>query len=123
MRSVISRCPVCGEEMTVSCLECHGCGSELRGQFALGSLYRLNPEQTRFVEALLKNRANVLKAAEELSMPYAAARGKLEEVMTALGFAVTPEEVLAPERRREILDQLAQGKLTADEAAKQLKGK
>lgn len=123
MRTVIDRCPVCGEEMTVSRLECHGCGSELHGQFALGSLYRLNAEQTRFVEVLLKNRANVLKAAEELAIPYAAARGRLEEVMTTLGFAVTPEETLAPEKRREILDQLAQGKLTADEAAKLLKGK
>ena len=123
MRTEIDRCPVCGERMTVSRLECHGCGSELHVQLSLGGLYRLNPEQTRFVEVLLKNRANVLKAAEELTIPYAAARGRLEEVMTALGFAVTPEETLAPERRREILDQLAQGKLTADEAAKLLKGK
>ncbi len=123
MRPVIDRCPVCGEEMTVSRLECHGCGSELHGQFALGSLYRLNPEQTRFVEVLLKNRANVLKAAEELAIPYAAARGRLDEVMSTLGYAVTPEEGLAPEKRREILDQLAQGKLTADEAAKLLRGK
>jgi hypothetical protein len=123
MHTVIDRCPVCGEQMTVSRLECHGCGSELHGQFSLGTLYRLSPEQTRFVEVLLKNRANVLKAAEELAIPYAAARGRLEEVMTSLGFTVTPEETLAPERRREILDQLAQGKLTADEAAKLLKGK
>jgi len=123
MHSVMGRCPVCGEEMQVTRLECRACGSELHGAFSLGRLYQLNPDQIRFVEVLLKNRANVLKAAEELAIPYASARGRLEDVMTALGFPVTPEETLAPEKRREILDQLAQGKLTADEAAKLLKGK
>lgn len=120
---VMGRCPVCGEEMLVSRLECHGCGSELHGRFSLGRLYRLNAEQMRFVEILLKNRANVLKAAEELGMPYPTARGRLEEVMAALGFPVTPEEIVQPEKRREILDQLAQGMLSADDAARLLKGK
>lgn len=107
----------------MSRLECRACGSELHGQFTLGRLYRLNPDQMRFVEILLKNRANVLKAAEELGMPYPTARARLEDVMTALGFAVTPEETVAPEKRRDILDQLAQGKLTADDAARLLKGR
>ena len=123
MPSVLGRCPVCGEEMLVSRLECHGCGSELHGRFSLGRLYRLSPEQMRFVEILLKNRANVLKAAEELGMPYTAARARLEEVMVALGFAVTPEETVPTEKKRDILDQLAQGKLTAEDAARLLKGK
>ena len=123
MPSVMGRCPVCGEELLVSRLECHGCGSELHGRFSLGRLYRLSADQMRFVEILLKNRANVLKAAEELGMPYTAARARLEEVMAALGYPVTPEETLAPEKRRDILDQLAQGKLTADDAARLLKGK
>jgi hypothetical protein len=123
MNSVMGRCPVCGEEMTVGRLDCRACGTEISGTFGLGRLYRLVPEQIRFVEVLLKNRANVLKAAEELGIPYPAARGRLEEVMTALGYTVTPEESVAPERRRDILDQLAQGKITADDAAKLLRGK
>ncbi len=123
MHNVIGRCPVCGEEMTVSRLDCHACGSELSGDFSLGRLYRLNPEQMRFVEVLLKNRANTLKAAEELGIAYPAARGRLEEVMVALGYTVTPEETVAPEKRRDILDQLAQGKINAEDAARMLKGK
>jgi hypothetical protein len=123
MPTVLGKCPVCGEELTVSRLECRGCASELHGSFSLGRLYRLNADQMRFVEVLLKNRANVLKAAEELEMPYAAARAKLEEVMTALGFVVPPDETVPPEKRREVLDQLSQGKITADEAARLLKTK
>ena len=123
MPNVIGKCPVCGEEMQVTSLECRACNSELRGQFTLGRLYRLNADQVRFVEVLLKNRANVLKAGEELGLTYAVARSRLEDVMAGLGFPVTPEETMPPEKRREILDLLAQGKLTADEAARQLKGK
>jgi len=123
MHNVIGRCPVCSEELTVARLECHACGSELSGDFSLGRLYRLSPEQMRFVEILLKNRANTLKAAEELGIAYPAARGRLEDVMTSLGFPVTPEESVSAEKRREILDQLAQGKITADDAAKLLKGR
>jgi hypothetical protein len=109
--------------MQVTSLECRACNSELRGQFSLGRLYRLNADQVRFVEVLLKNRANVLKAGEEMGLTYAVARSRLEDVMAGLGFPVTPEEIMPPEKRREILDLLAQGKLTADEAARQLKGK
>jgi hypothetical protein len=109
--------------MQVTSLECRACNSELRGRFSLGRLYRLNADQERFVEVLLKNRANVLKAGEELGLTYAVARSRLEDVMAGLGFPVTPEETMPPEKRREILDLLAQGKLTADEAARQLKGK
>lgn len=123
MPNVIGRCPVCGEEMQVTSLECRSCNSELRGQFTLGRLYRLNADQVRFVEVLLKNRANVLKAGEEMGLTYAVARSRLEDVMAGLGYPVTPEETMPPEKRREILDLLAQGKLTADDAARQLKGK
>lgn len=115
-------CPVCGEELIVTRLQCPDCGSELSGNFTLGRIYRLNPQQMHFVELMIKNRGNVSRVGEELSIPYSAARSRLDEIIRALGYQVEEEPGVTPELRQEILARLAAGEITADEAARRLRG-
>ncbi len=126
MNPVIGKCPVCGEELIVTRLDCAHCGSELGGQFALGRLYRLNPQEMRFVEIFVKNRGNAYKVGEELGMAYSAVRAHLTEIIRALGYDATVEskEETAPsvERRKAVLEDLAQGKISSDEAVRILQG-
>jgi len=124
MYTATNTCPICGGEMHVTSLECRACGSELRGRFALGRLYRLNPEQMRFVETLVKNRGNVSKAGDELGLTYATARSRLNDVIGTLGYEVLPDEEppsLSPEQRKLVLEQLAQGGISSEEAIEMLR--
>ena len=71
------------------------------------------------MEVLLKNRANVYRAAEEMKMSYSTARAKLDEVVRALGYPVEENETMAeitPNSARMCLKALGEGKITAEEA-------
>ncbi len=126
MNPVIGKCPVCGEELMVTRLDCAHCGTEIGGQFALGPLYRLSPTEMRFVEVFVKNRGNAYKVGEELGMAYSAVRARLTEIIRALGYEPGAEskEESAPsaERRKAVLDDLSQGKISSDEAVRILQG-
>jgi len=122
-----STCPVCGEAMVVSRLDCRNCGSQLSGSFELPLLLRLSEEQLHFVEVMIKHRGSVKDVSDELGIAYSAARAQLDEIIKALGFELAEEEVEEPavanEERQRILQELAQGKLTSEQAIKKLKGR
>ncbi len=125
MPEVTGRCPVCGEEMRVTRLRCVGCDSELHGSFTLGKFFTLKPEQLRFVEVFVKNEGKIKDVEAELGISYPTVRARLREVIRALGYEVgeeaPPSPALTPERRREILDALAERRISADEAARLLR--
>jgi hypothetical protein len=119
MYPVVSACPICQEEMSVTRLRCPNCSSELHGNFQLGRLNRLDQKQIAFVEALLKNRANVYRAAEELRISYSAARSKLDDVVRALGYPLDERASVAditPQHRQSVLKALSEGTISAEEA-------
>jgi len=123
MPEVLGRCPICGAEMRVTRLRCVNCDSELSGSFTLGKLFNLKPEQLRFVEVFVKNEGKIKDVETELGISYPTVRARLREVIRALGYEVgeeAPPTPLTPERRREILDALAQKRISADEAARLL---
>lgn len=121
---VLGRCPVCGGEFAVIRLECPNCGTALEGRFTLGRFYRLSPEQLQFVETFIKCEGRINRVEEELGISYPTVRSRLEEAIRALGYQVEEEKVEQPSRnrRKEILDQLSQGKINAEEAARLLRG-
>jgi hypothetical protein len=128
MHQVFGKCPVCGEEMTVTRLECRACGTDIGGQFTIGRLARLDAEQMQFVETFIKNRGNAYKVGEELEMPYSTVRARLTEVIRAMGYepGAEPKDdgviAVSPEKRKSILDEVARGKISAEDAVKFLQG-
>ena len=124
MPEVLGRCPVCGGELRVTRLRCANCDSELSGNFTLSRLCALKAEQIRFVEVFVKNEGKIKDVEAELGISYPTVRSRLREVIRALGYEVgeePPPAAPSPERRREILDLLAQKQITADEALRQLR--
>lgn len=116
-------CPVCGDELVVTELQCQMCGLEMRGRFALGPFHRLSPEQLHFVVVLVKNRGNVYKVGEEIGLSYTTARNRLNDIISAMGYDVEDEPPMpSPEERVAVLERLAKGELKADEAVELLKG-
>jgi len=108
--------------MVVTALHCPGCGTTIEGNFDLGRIYRLSPEQLQFVEIFLRCEGKLNRVQEMLGISYPTARARLLEVIRALGYEVKEEPHITPEERKAVLDELAQGKITVEEAIKRLRG-
>jgi hypothetical protein len=124
MFPVIGRCPVCGDTLTVARLHCRSCDTSLDGQFSLGRFYRLSPEQLAFIETFIRCEGRLNRVQEEMAISYPTARGRLIEVIRALGYDVVEEPAPIPvEDRKVILEQLARGEISSQAAVELLKGK
>ena len=124
MYPVIGKCPICKDTLSVTRLQCRGCGSAVEGQFTLGRFYQLSPEQLAFVETFMRSEGKLTRVQEELGMSYPTARARLIEAIRALGYEVRDEpELISSEERKDVLERLAAGELSSEEAVELLKGK
>lgn len=150
VHDVDGRCPICSASMTIARLTCGQCGTALDGAFRLtgaqaaaasggasrsgplyskadvearfGRLARLDRAQLEFVETFLRCRGTIKNVEDMLGISYPTVKARLAAVLDALGFA-PDEELPEPERRRErreILADLAAGRISTDEAQRLL---
>ena len=124
MYDLVGRCPVCGEDLTVTRLHCRNCDLALEGHFGLGRFYKLDPQQLHFVETFIRCEGKLNKVGELLDLSYPTVRSRLTEVITALGYEVGPAEPagVPEEVRQSILAKVANGDISADQAIKMLRG-
>jgi hypothetical protein len=94
----------------------------LEGHFALGRFARLTGEQLQFVETFVRCEGKLNRMQEELSLSYPTVRSRLHDVIRALGYQVEEEPGMLPEERKDVLEKLAQGIISSDEAIKLLQG-
>ena len=118
MNPVIGQCPICGEPLHVTKLHCRNCDTSVEGQFALGRLYHLSPEQLRFVEIFIKCEGKINRVEGEIGLSYPAVRARLNDVIQALGYEVGErhKRSISDVERQDILNKLSEGKLSVDEA-------
>ena len=109
---VSGRCPVCGEQMHVTRLECGNCNSALEGRFNLGPFQNLTPDQLQFLEVFIRSRGQNKAIQELLNVSYPTVIKKLDELIVALGYEPAPSS----DPRREVLEMLSQGKVSATQA-------
>lgn len=84
MTKLISHCPICHSEFTVSSLHCNACGIELKGEYALSAFDLLSEKQYNFLISFLKNRGNLKDLQNELNISYPTAKKMLDELLTSL---------------------------------------
>lgn len=122
---VISTCPVCAHELSVTRLHCGTCGTTLEGEFTVGRFGRLNRDQTQLLESFLRSRGNLREMERELGISYPTVRARVEALVRVLGFGpradVDPDDETAvapvPNSRDAILERLARHEINAEEAA------
>jgi hypothetical protein len=87
-------------------------------------LYELSSEQLRFVETFVRCQGKLNRVQEELSLSYPTVRNRLHDVIRAMGYEVDEEEEasVTGEVRQEVLAALASGEISAEEAARRLRG-
>jgi hypothetical protein len=113
-----SACPVCGGEMVVREIECPVCDLTIRGRFDTCPFAGLSGEQLDFVKIFLKSRGNIKAVERELGVSYPTVRGRLNEIVLALG--LTPEPDITRELKDELLAKLEAGEINADEFLRRL---
>jgi len=107
-------------------LSCVACDLRLRGHFERGCCFcTLDPEQRRLLDVFLSCRGVIRDMEKALNLSYPTVRSRIDSLLAALGYAPAKAEAASREalaaRRREILDQLESGDLTAEDAAAALK--
>jgi hypothetical protein len=123
---VISTCPVCSNELSVTRLHCASCGTTLEGDFSVGRFGRLNRDQLALLESFLRSRGNLREMERELGISYPTVRSRVEALVRALGFGARADADDADEpiaepatgrTREEVLRALAQHEISAEDAA------
>lgn len=140
-------CPFCRAAITtVKQYTCNSCGTTFDGHFALPEmahpLARLSWAQLDFVLAFVRCEGKLNRLETELGVSYPTVRNRLNEVITALGdesqaetrsaaqppppgptstSGVDGEPGRLPGTRKQILDDLAAGNISPEEAMKLLR--
>jgi hypothetical protein len=123
MYPVIGTCPVCGDTLNVTRLYCRTCDSTIEGHFTLGRFYQLTPEQMAFVETFIRCEGKLTRVQDELGMSYPTVRSRLNDVIRGLGYEVNEgKSEISTEEREAILEQLAAGEISSEEAVQLLQG-
>ena len=118
---ILSKCPVCSSRLKATRLKCDECSTVVENQFELSKFDYLNSEQLSFIEVFLKSRGNIKDVEKELGISYPTVRAKLDEVITTLGYTVLKQKPSTD--KKDVIDMLEKGEITADEALIMLNGK
>jgi hypothetical protein len=92
----------------------------------VGAFERLSSEQLAFAEVFISCEGKLNRMQEKMGLSYPTLRGRLNELIRAMGYEVGQEESalagVSDEERRQILDDLAAGRVTSEAAVKLLQG-
>lgn len=116
---VLHDCPVCHKPLHITKLHCPACGTSIEGDFQAERLLALTPEQRSFVLSFLRNRGNIREMEKELGISYPTVRARLDQILAALGLEANPGK--EKPARKEVLEMLAQGEITQEQALDMLK--
>jgi len=110
-------CPVTGEPLVVTRLECEASGVTIEGRFTPNEFAVLPEDQLEFLRIFVKVRGNLKEAERVLDLSYPTVRGRFDALLRTLGYESGSD---AGEERAGVLAQLEQGEISAEEATRQL---
>lgn len=115
---VLSKCAVCSNRLEITSMKCNKCGTKYEGKFELDKFSYLTYEQKYFIEIFLKCRGSIKEVEKELNISYPTVRGKLDDVISSLGYEVTPDKPKV--NKKEVLDMLEKGEISYEDAIKMM---
>ena len=124
MQNLPTKCPLCGGEVIVTRIYCRDCDSTIEGRFSGGTFNQLTHEQLDFVETFMRCEGKITRMESEIGLSYPTIRNRLHEVIRSLGYepGAGDEPVgLSDEQREHILQELDEGKISAEEAMRMLR--
>ena len=110
-----ARCAECDRPMAVSRMVCPGCEIRLEGDFEVPALARLSLEDQAFVIAFVRHHGSIKKMEGLFDVSYPTVKNRLNAITRQLDQtfnAPTPNEL--------VLDQLARGEISVEQALERL---
>ena len=108
-------CPDCKQPMKLSKATCPSCGVAMDGDFEVSALAKLPLEDQAFVIAFLRHHGSLKKMESLFDISYPTVKNRLNAIAAALD-----KSFEAPTPNVYVLEQLARGELTVDEALERL---
>ncbi|MDQ2087668.1 DUF2089 domain-containing protein [Herbivorax sp. ANBcel31] len=119
-REALGKCPVCDGDTSITKIKCSKCNTTIEGEFDLCKFCRLSSEQKLFIDVFIKCRGNIKEIEKELGISYPTVKNKIEDAVKALGHKVD-DRASESANRKEVLDRLNSGEISAEEALEMLK--
>jgi hypothetical protein len=108
-------CPICQGDITIKEFECQSCDAKIKGDFKTNRFHMFTPQELLFIERFLVNEGNIKLMEKDMGISYPTVKNKLKAITDKLGYQ--PKQSHA-----EILQELSEGKITAQEAIKKIGG-
>lgn len=119
MTAIPGKCPSCQSQMVISQLTCTSCNTAVAGYYPLSPFAHLSEENLKFLEDFVRYRGNVKEMERETGVSYWTIRTRLDKLIGEMGLRAKPEDLVSA--RKDILEQLAKGEISAEVAEKALK--
>lgn len=109
MDHIDGSCPHCNGQLHISKLTCDDCALSFEGDLTTPRLYRLSPEEQRFVELFVLASGSLKEMSALLKISYPTVRSRLNRLIEKLEVSRAQDAT----RKAEILDQIEAGRITA----------
>ena len=110
-----AKCPSCSLPLKLAKLSCPGCDVHIEGEFELSPLARLSPEDQSFVIAFIRHHGTIKKMESIFNISYPTVKNRLNAIAAALD-----RDFEAPSPNLYVLEQLARGEISVEEALNKL---
>lgn len=115
-----THCPVCGDVLALTRLSCDDCGTELSGHFPTCEYCGLEDEDRSTLRVFLSSRGNMKEVERHLGVSYPTARARFDAIIKKLGFDTDNADGSSAGEKLAVLEELAEGNLTIEEALHRL---
>jgi hypothetical protein len=108
-------CPSCAKPMALCRLCCSACKLHLEGEFELAPLAKLSADDQAFVIAFLRHHGTIKKMEAVFGISYPTVKNRLNAIAAALD-----RNFAGPSSNLYVLEQIARGEITVQEALERL---
>jgi len=108
-------CPDCSKPLKLTRMECPSCKLTMDGEFEASPLGKLNPEDQAFVIAFVRHHGSLKKMESLFGISYPTVKNRLNAIAAALDKSFD-----SPSPNLFVLEQLARGELTVEEALEKM---
>lgn len=116
MRKHLTDCPVCGSGLKVSEYTCSNCKTSIKGDFICGgSISGMDKEIEDFIRIFIFAEGSIRQVEKMMNCSYPKVKNLLKKAKAALGF-----EEQEGSDSDEVLELLAKGEITTEEALEKL---
>jgi hypothetical protein len=110
-----ARCANCDRPMAVTRMQCPACDLRLEADFEIPALARLSLEDQVFVVAFVRHHGSIKKMERLFGISYPTVKNRLNAIARQLDRSFE-----VPSTNSEVLDRLARGEITVDQALQEL---